>query len=547
MKKRLFAIFISLLLLLALCPAGALASGEILVNLNAVRAGDALDLLLGTTDSGEAALDGGALPDGCAIVTEQQNGRAAHYLRGTPMLAGGYEFRLTVKGTEPGGEDENLIASMRCELTVLPALPSFQTQNVSCFVGDEAALRVQASVSDGGRLGYQWYSNDQNSNLDGRLIEGAVFSELIVSTDAPGVGYYYCVITNDNNGMTSTVTTPVLTVQVEQATVCAVRIESLPYKQEYTEGDELDPTGLTLRIEFTNGTSVIDGDGFTLSPMKLNTVGSQTVTVEYENYSCSFSVLVKEEEERVVGVTVMTLPAKREYKVGEWINTQGLTLQVITNKNKTSEVSTGFSCSPQVFDTPGLQTVTVTYGEQTTSFTVTVTGGEKKLQAIEVQTMPTKLSYHVGESFDASGLVLKAVTDQGEESVRSGFTCSPARFSREGTQTVVISYGNLNCTLEVEVLAAEQTGTSPAPASSASPAATAAPRVSQKPETATEKSAFPTAMLILFFAGIGLLGVLIAMLVITYKPQLQSILRKLRRDGGDEDDEADEDDENDVY
>ena len=161
--------------------------------------------------------------------------------------------------------------------------------------------------------------------------------------------------------------------------------------------------------------------------------------------------------------------------------------------------------------------------------------------------MPTKLSYHVGESFDASGLVLKAVTDQGEESVRSGFTCSPARFTREGTQTVVISYGNLNCTLEVEVLAAEQTGTSPAPASSASPAATAAPRVSQKPETATEKSAFPTALLILFFAGIGLLGVLIAMLVVTYKPQLQSILRKLRRDGGDEDDEADEDDENDVY
>ena len=470
MKKRLCSLLFALLLLLALCPAGALASGDILVNLSAARAGDTLDLLIGTTDSGVAFVDEDeTLPDGCQIITEQQNGRSVHYLRGRPMRAGSYEFRMDVK--DAANENAVVIASMRCLLTVLPALPSYYTQDLRCFVGDSATLRVTASVADDGRLSYQWYACESQSDREGTEVPGAVFSEIGISTDVPGSAYYYCVITNENNGQTSQTATPVLTVQIDRPVISSLRVETLPYKQEYTEGDELDPTGLTLRIEYTNGTSVLDGDGFTLSPMKLAKAGTQNITVEYEGFSCSFSVLVKEEEERVEAVTVSTLPVKREYKVGEWLNTQGLTLQVITNKGNTSEVSTGFTCSPQILETPGIQTITVSYGEQSTSFTVTVAGGEKKVQSIAVQTPPTKRSYRVGESFDTRDLVLTVVTDQGEETVRAGFTYSPARFTSEGTQSVVISYGGQSCTVDVIVLPGAQNGASPAP--SAAPAAAA--------------------------------------------------------------------------
>lgn len=535
MKKRLYSLLFSLLLLFALCPAGAWASSDILVNLNTVRAGDELDLLIGTTDSGTAFTEDETLPDGCSIVTEQEAGRCAHYLRGKPMHAGSYEFRMDIKDT--ADEDEAIIASMRCQLTVLPALPSFQAHDLSCFVGDEATLRVEATVSDGGQLSYQWYASEEKSNVDGRAIYGAVFSEIGVSTDVPGTAYYYCVITNENNGVTSEVTTPALAARIEEPVISSLRVETLPNKQEYTEGDELDPTGLTLCIEYSNGKSVLDGDGFTLSPMKLTKAGTQNITVEYEGYRCVFTVLVKEEEEKVEAVTVSALPVKREYKVGEWLNTQGLTLQVITNKGKTSEVGTGFTCEPQILETPGIQTITVSYGEKTTSFTVTVSAGEKTVQSIEVQTPPAKRSYRIGESFDTRELVLKVVTDQGEETVRAGFTYSPARFTSEGTQSVVISYGGQNCTLEITVLPSEQSAPSAAP--STSPAApSAAPRVTPRvTEDKADDGSFPTLLLVLFLVGLGLLGVLITILASGYKTEIHAFLQKFRRDEDDDEDE----------
>ncbi|MBQ5978317.1 MAG: hypothetical protein IJL51_09310 [Oscillospiraceae bacterium] len=109
MNKRLFSILLTLLLLMALLPAAAFAEGNIVVNLGSVRAGSSLDLQMATTDSGTASLSGGSLPDNCSIVTEDRGGSAAHYLRGTPGLAGNYEFTLAVTDTvevpvEGGGE-----------------------------------------------------------------------------------------------------------------------------------------------------------------------------------------------------------------------------------------------------------------------------------------------------------------------------------------------------------------------------------------------------------------------------------------------------------
>ena len=99
MNKRLLSIFLAALLLMALLPAAAFAEGNIVVNLGTVRAGGSLDLQMATTETGTASLSGGSLPDNCSIVTEDRGGSAAHYLRGTPGLAGDYEFTLVVTDT----------------------------------------------------------------------------------------------------------------------------------------------------------------------------------------------------------------------------------------------------------------------------------------------------------------------------------------------------------------------------------------------------------------------------------------------------------------
>ena len=69
-----------------------------------------------------------------------------------------------------------------------------------------APLTVTASVSDGGILSYQWYSNISNSNSNGTLISGATSASYTPPTNTNGSRFYYVVVTNTNNAATGTKT-----------------------------------------------------------------------------------------------------------------------------------------------------------------------------------------------------------------------------------------------------------------------------------------------------------------------------------------------------
>lgn len=549
MNKRLLSVLLAALLLMALLPAAAFADGSIVVNLGAVRAGGSLDLLMATTESGTASLTGGGLPDNCSIATEDRGGSSAHYLRGTPGLAGNYEFTLTVtdivtvpseeEGAEPR-QEEVTVATLTCSISVLPSIPRYTVQDLECFVGEEAKIRVQAGTDDRGSLSYQWYANTIKDNVDGEKLEGKTQAELDVNTEFVGPAYFYCVVTNNNNGMSESVTTPVVTVNVVEPSITAVAIAALPDKLEYTEGDEIDTTGLTLTIHYSNGMVVSDNEGFTVSPTKLKDVGTQTITVTYQNNVVTFPVIVKEAKEEVEAIAVTALPTKREYRQGERLDTTGLALEAITNKGRRVPVTGGFTCSPEVFSTTGIQTVTVSYEGKSTSFTVTVQGGEKLIQKIAVEVLPTKLSYQVGDSFDSSGMVLRVTTDQGDELVRSGFTCSPSRFTRDGAQTVTISYGGKSCSIELSVAPGEgQTEPTKAPDAKDEPEA---PSSEERPdegkrEDDRSKRATSTLLLVIIFAALVALVALLAYLYVTKKDDLiaiwQNLISRFGKDGDD--------------
>ena len=544
MNKRLLSILLAALMLMALLPAAAFAEGSIVVNLGTVRAGSSLDMQMATTETGSASLSGGNLPDNCSIVTEDRGGSAAHYLRGTPGLAGDYEFTLVVTDTvevpvegegEGEGEGETrtetvTVATLTCSISVQPAIPHYTVQDLECFVGEDARIRVQAGTDDSGTLSYQWYSNTIKDNIDGEKLEGKTDAELAVNTEFVGPAYFYCVITNNNNGLSETVTTPVVTVNVVEPSITSVAISALPTKLEYTEGEELDTTGLTLTVHYSNGMVVSDNEGFTVSPTKLTEVGTQTITVTYQNNTVTFPVIVKEEKEVVEAIAVTALPAKREYKQGERLDTTGLALEAITNKGRRVPITSGFTCSPEVLSTPGIQTVTVSYEGKTTSFTVTVQGGTKTIQKISIDKMPNKLDYQVGDSFDSTGMVLRVSTDQGDELVRSGFTCSPSRFTREGVQTVTVSYGSQSCTLELTVAPGEA---KPEPTRAPSdqeeqsdPQPTEKPDESRYEDSRSKRASSAMLMVIIFTALVALVA-LLAYLYVTKKDELTALWQQL--------------------
>ena len=99
----------------------------------------------------------------------------------------------------------------------------------------------------------------------------------------------------------------------------------------------------------------------------------------------------------------------------------------------------------------GTQTLTVTYGDCTTTFDVEVV--ENSVSSLNITSTPSKTSYYVGEELDLSGLEIEATYSDGSTSyvdvsldMISGFDSSVA-----GTQTLTVTYGDCTATFDVEV------------------------------------------------------------------------------------------------
>jgi hypothetical protein len=94
------------------------------------------------------------------------------------------------------GDNNNETSAQQPTITVQP-------QSKVYFPGTTAEpLTVTASVSDGGSLSYQWYSNTV-SYASGTVIEGANTASYTPSTADAGTVYYSVVITNTNQGKTA--------------------------------------------------------------------------------------------------------------------------------------------------------------------------------------------------------------------------------------------------------------------------------------------------------------------------------------------------------
>lgn len=158
-------------------------------------------------------------------------------------------------------------------------------------------------------------------------------------------------------------------VSLSQAVIEGIGVLSLPVKTDYTVGDMLDTEGLSIRVYTANGQFDVE-QGLKCSPEKLREAGRQTITVEYEGKRCSFTVNVEDDNE-LKSIDIASLPTRREYAVGDTLDTKGLSIQLIYG-GRTEISSRGFTCSPTVLSSPGPQTITVSFEGHTASFSINV-------------------------------------------------------------------------------------------------------------------------------------------------------------------------------
>lgn len=111
-----------------------------------------------------------------------------------------------------------------------------------------------------------------------------------------------------------------------------------------------------------------------------NAVGDQKITVTYEGVSATFTVTVKASEKPQPTLDKIELSGdvKTEYTQGEKLDLSKLVVTAVYSDGSKAEIKADdYTVSGYDPNTVGEQTVTVTYGGKTASFTVTVKEGKQ--------------------------------------------------------------------------------------------------------------------------------------------------------------------------
>ena len=323
-----------------------------------------------------------------------------------------------------------------CSVTVNPIQPTGikATPETSTLYGLNGTVRLSANVmpSNATNKAVTWSS--RNTSVATVSSDGTV----------KAVGYGTTVITATTvNGLTSN-----CTINVKKEEVTSLTIATKPTKTNYYVGDTLNTAGLTLKAAYNNGTTQTITGGFTCTPTALSTAGAQTITVNYGGKTATFNVNVQ--NVTLSGIAIASNPTKTSYFVGDTLDTTGLKLTAAYSNGTTQTITGGFTCTPTALSTAGAQTVTVSYGGKTATFTVNVQN--VTLSGIAIASNPTKTSYFVGDTLDTTGLKLTATYNNGTtQTITGGFTCDVSTLSTAGAQTVTVSYGGKTATFAVNV------------------------------------------------------------------------------------------------
>ncbi len=114
-------------------------------------------------------------------------------------------------------------------------------------------LSIAATVTDGGTLSYQWYSNTTNEIEGGIAIPDAMTTSYMPSTEEVKTTYYYCVVTNTKGDFTDTVTSDIAAISVVALLPVYFDGVAIPYLSKWEEKyDVVETTAVTER-----GTDVV--------------------------------------------------------------------------------------------------------------------------------------------------------------------------------------------------------------------------------------------------------------------------------------------------
>ena len=214
------------------------------------------------------------------------------------------------------------------------------------------------------------------------------------------------------------------------------KVSSDPIKTLYLVGEDLDVSGARLELTYESGQKlpdVIKTEWCTGFDSK--TVGTKTVTVTYPETSCTATFKVEVVTEDSLKIVK---PSKLVYFVGDVEDRSGLSVSVVYSNGKTALLESGYTVTGFSSNTIGEKTVTVKYKDLTSSYKINVV--EPALLKINIDKMPNKLSYYIGEVLDISGIKVSAVYENGVVTDISSKVLAEGDMKSAGKKKVTVIY-----------------------------------------------------------------------------------------------------------
>lgn len=243
-------------------------------------------------------------------------------------------------------------------------------------------------------------------------------------------------------------------------------------KKEYLVGDTLDLSDLTVTLyyNFNNRTTTTDYTT-NAAQIDMNTPGTKYLVISYQGQSVTINLTV-------IGKSLSVSKIKKEYFVGDTLNVNDLTVELLYTNNiyPAEKITSGYTTNAASINmnTAGTKDLIVKW--QNLSATVKITVKEDSYSKISVRNDID--TYYLGETLDLSELHVFAWSVSGTHTEITDYTTNAKDIDMNtvGTKQLIVSYQNFTAVSEIIIKPARtctklyfqngcvfETGTKPAP------------------------------------------------------------------------------------
>lgn len=305
--------------------------------------------------------------------------------------------------------------------------------------------KIEATTDSGTNRSWNAYTTSTSCTANGSTLtfgsnKTTVGSNVTITTSSTSLGTstanhsYFCLQEN----VTGASYLSQIKITYTPKSISSIAVKTAPTKTTYEAGETFDPTGLVITVTYSDSsTSDISyanaQSSFSFSPDTSTTLTTDntSVTITYSGKTCSQPIIVNAPK---VLSSISVSGYTTNFVEGDTFSFGG-TVTAHYSDSTTADVTSSVTFSGYNMTSVGNQTVIVSYGGKSTTYSITVSIGT--LSSIAVTGMTTTYQKNYSFSFDGT---CTATFANGYQKVVTPTSVTSPDMSTAGNKTITVSY-----------------------------------------------------------------------------------------------------------